>query len=253
MADEKLMELAKQEISTLGFAHPNEVEDGRVVRMPKAYPVYDGTYREALQTIREFLDTLENLQVVGRNGMHKYNNQDHSMLTAMLAVENILGSHHNLWEVNADQEYHEEVTSEEVQRRKELAILEATQPHVPTAVPALSSAETSLVQTFSRMDKLGFATALGAVSGLGIFLATLWLVVKGGATVGPHLELLGEYFLGYTVTMSGAFIGAGYCFFWGFLWGWLFVYIRNFVFGYVVYRIRKEVEELSFADFIDHY
>lgn len=253
MADEQLIELAKKEISALGFAHPHEVEDGRVVRMPKAYPVYDGTYRAALQTVRGFLDTLDNLQVVGRNGMHKYNNQDHSMLTAMLAVENILGSHHNLWDVNADQEYHEEITSEAGQRRKELAILESTQPTVPIPVPALSSAETSLVQTFSRMDKLGFATALGAVSGFAIFMATLWLVVKGGATVGPHLQLLGQYFFGYTVSISGAFIGAVYCFVWGFLWGWLFAYIRNFILGYAVYRIKKEMELLSFTDFLDHY
>src|SRR5262245_31342890 len=68
-----------------------DVEDGAVVRMPKAYPVCDPGYADALKTVREFMDGLSNLQLVGRNGMHKYNNQDHSMLTAMLAVKNILG------------------------------------------------------------------------------------------------------------------------------------------------------------------
>ena len=68
-----------------------EVVDGTVIRQPKAYPVYDEHYQDALRVIREWLDNFPNLQVVGRNGMHRYNNQDHSMLTAMLAVKNILG------------------------------------------------------------------------------------------------------------------------------------------------------------------
>ncbi len=253
MSDEDLVELGTQEIERLGLAKSSDVEDGSVVRMPKAYPVYDGVYRDALAVIREFLDPLDNMQLVGRNGMHKYNNQDHSMLTAMLAVENIMGAKHDLWEVNAEQEYHEEVSEKEQTRAKELSILAATQPSVPERVGTLSSVETSLVRTFSRMDKLGFATALGTVAGVGVFLATLWLILKGGVTVGPHLDLLGQFFLGYTVSFTGALVGAAYAFTWGFLWGWLFAYIRNFALGLVIYRMKKQMEMLSFRDFLDHY
>jgi hypothetical protein len=84
------------------------VIDGTVIRQPKAYPVYDSGYDEALAVIKGWLDQFENLQVVGRNGMHRYNNQDHSMLTAMLAARNILGESHDLWSVNVERSYHEE-------------------------------------------------------------------------------------------------------------------------------------------------
>ena len=131
MPDSDLIELGKKELGLLGLATPSDVIDGAVVRMPKAYPVYDGTYAEALQVVRDFLDDVPNLQLVGRNGMHKYNNQDHSMLTAMLAVKNILGANYDLWQVNAEQEYHEEVTDRDKTDEDEFAMLAATQPRVP--------------------------------------------------------------------------------------------------------------------------
>jgi len=109
MRDEDLIALGKREIEMLGLARADEVVDGSVVRMPKAYPVYDANYSEHLRVVRAFLGGLTNLQVVGRNGMHRYNNQDHSMLTAMLAVENILGARHDLWSVNDEREYIEEI------------------------------------------------------------------------------------------------------------------------------------------------
>jgi protoporphyrinogen oxidase len=131
MSDTDLIELGRKELGILGLVNPADVEDGSVVRMPKAYPVYDGTYAEALRVVREFLDEVPNLQLVGRNGMHKYNNQDHSMLTAMLAVKNILGANYDLWQVNAEQEYHEEVTERDKTNENEFAMLAATQPRVP--------------------------------------------------------------------------------------------------------------------------
>lgn len=130
-SDADLIELGRKELGILGLANPADVEDGSVVRMPKAYPVYDGTYAEALRVVREFLNELPNMQLVGRNGMHKYNNQDHSMLTAMLAVKNILGANYDLWQVNAEQEYHEEVTDRDKTNESEFAMLAATQPRVP--------------------------------------------------------------------------------------------------------------------------
>jgi protoporphyrinogen oxidase len=81
-----------------------------VIRQPRAYPVYDRDYRRHLEVIRRFLATIENLQTIGRNGLHRYNNQDHSMLTGMLAVRNLLGEDHDLWSVNTDRSYYEEFT-----------------------------------------------------------------------------------------------------------------------------------------------
>lgn len=115
-SDDVLVALASREIATLGLVVTNEVSAGYVVRVPKAYPVYDGEYAESLDTIREFLQQhWPELHVVGRNGMHRYNNQDHSMLTAMLAVENIVeGAAHDVWQVNVEDEYHEESGSKGV-------------------------------------------------------------------------------------------------------------------------------------------
>jgi protoporphyrinogen oxidase len=106
--DQELVALASEELDMLGLARGARVVDAAVVRMPKAYPIYDADYRRHLETIRSFLDGISNLHTIGRNGMHKYNNQDHSMYTAMLAVQNLEGASHDLWAVNSDLDYHEE-------------------------------------------------------------------------------------------------------------------------------------------------
>jgi protoporphyrinogen oxidase len=107
MTDSELVCLAAQELATIGIAREELVTDGVVVRMPKAYPVYDEEYPQAVATIREYLDPFVNLQVIGRNGMHRYNNMDHSMLTGMMAARNLSGESHDLWAINADDVYHE--------------------------------------------------------------------------------------------------------------------------------------------------
>jgi protoporphyrinogen oxidase len=107
-SDADLVSLAARELETLGLAPGADVVDGTVVRMPKAYPIYDSRYREHLGVVRTLLDEIPNLHTVGRNGMHKYNNQDHSMYTAMLTVDNMFGAAHDVWSVNTDLEYHEE-------------------------------------------------------------------------------------------------------------------------------------------------
>jgi protoporphyrinogen oxidase len=109
-SDEELVRLATEELVALGLVTSADVERGYVVRMPKAYPVYDEGYAEAVATIRSWLETaVPNVHPVGRNGMHKYNNQDHSMLTALLAVENILeDAGHDIWAVNVEEDYLEE-------------------------------------------------------------------------------------------------------------------------------------------------
>src|SRR3954449_10162508 len=108
MSDDDLVALAAKELEELGLSTRAKVERGFVTRVPKAYPIYDSNYDGRVQTIRTWLDGIENLQQVGRNGLHRYNNSDHSMLTAMRAVDNLLaGAHHDIWEVNAESVYHE--------------------------------------------------------------------------------------------------------------------------------------------------
>ncbi len=251
MSDKDLIELGKRELKLIGLAKEEDVEDGSIVRMPKAYPVYDAEYQEALLCIRKFLDGFQNLQVVGRNGMHRYNNQDHSMLTAMLAVENIQGATHDLWGVNAEQEYHEETSLRESKLKAQSALLAGTQPLVPQ--PVSLTANEAIIFAFAKMDKLAFATALGTVAGLAVSLATIWLVIKGGNQLGQNLLLLGQFFAGYTVSWTGALVGFAYSFVSAFLWGWLFAYLRNFILGYMIYRARRGAEMISFRQFLDHY
>ena len=112
-ADEDLVALGTRELASLGLVDPERVETGYVVRMPKAYPMYDAHYKDNVQVMRDWLaEVAPNVFPVGRNGMHKYNNQDHSMLTAVLAVENIQGADHDIWAVNVEADYHEEAKRE---------------------------------------------------------------------------------------------------------------------------------------------
>jgi protoporphyrinogen oxidase len=109
-SDEDMMALAKEEVERIGIISREDVVDATVIRMPKTYPAYFGTY-DRFDEIRDYVNGFENLFLVGRNGMHKYNNQDHSMLTAMTAVDNIaagITDKSNLWAVNTEMEYHEE-------------------------------------------------------------------------------------------------------------------------------------------------
>jgi protoporphyrinogen oxidase len=109
--DDDLIAMASRELEALGLAKASQVRRGYVVRVPKAYPVYDAEYAERVATIREWLDPLEGFVQVGRNGLHRYNNSDHSMLSAMRAVDNMLhGARHDIWAVNVESAYHEEQT-----------------------------------------------------------------------------------------------------------------------------------------------
>ena len=120
-SDADLIELAKREIGHIGLISPEDVVDACVVRQAKAYPVYDDAYRQNVETVRrDLMLHYPNLHLVGRNGMHKYNNQDHAMMTAMLTVRNILAGEtmYDIWGVNEDAEYHENGTSGEVEALK---------------------------------------------------------------------------------------------------------------------------------------
>ncbi len=108
--DQEMAALAQEELDHIGIIDRNDVLDSTVIRMPKTYPAYFGTY-DRFEELRTYLDGFENLFLVGRNGMHKYNNQDHSMLTAMVAVDAIVSGSTDkapIWKVNTEMEYHEE-------------------------------------------------------------------------------------------------------------------------------------------------
>lgn len=107
MPDAALIDLAKHELASLGLADAADIQGGVVIRQLKAYPLYDELYRSHIEVIRAYLSGIENLQTIGRNGMHRYNNQDHSMITAILAVRNLMGERHDLWNVNTERSYQE--------------------------------------------------------------------------------------------------------------------------------------------------
>jgi protoporphyrinogen oxidase len=116
MDDDKLVELGMRELEQLGLAKASQLEFGFVERVPKAYPIYDELYAERVASIRSWLDGLDNFVQVGRNGLHRYNNSDHSTLTALRAVDNLVdGTDHDIWAVNAESVYHEEEKQDEQQ------------------------------------------------------------------------------------------------------------------------------------------
>jgi protoporphyrinogen oxidase len=136
--DGELLELGARELGAMGLADPRLVVDGTVVRMPKAYPVYEAGYEQALAVVKDYLAEFENLQVVGRNGMHRYNNQDHSMLTGLLAARNLFGTRFDLWLVNADDEYLEGQATPsplDAATRQVIREMSKTQPLVPGEIP----------------------------------------------------------------------------------------------------------------------
>jgi protoporphyrinogen oxidase len=224
--DAELIELGRREVARIGLVRYEDVEDGCVVRVPKAYPVYDSHYREDLAVVRGFVEGFQNLQSIGRNGLHRYNNQDHSMLTGLLAVRNaVLGQRHDLWSVNTEPEY-----QETIQER--------------AALPTERLAE-ALSQAFPKLDRVAFGVAVGLTSGLALLLATLVLILKGGEVVGPRLALLAQYFPGYTVTAEGSLLGLLYGFVVGFVAGWSAAFLRNAtVFVYMAARQRRTEHQL---------
>ncbi|HYR96708.1 MAG TPA: hypothetical protein VEM57_08215, partial [Candidatus Binatus sp.] len=227
MSDHDLVELGKREVERIGLARAADVEDGCVVRVAKAYPVYDSSYVEQLAMVRGWIASLANLQTIGRNGLHRYNNQDHAMLTGMLAVRNLLhGEAHDLWSVNTDREYQEEIRAPEL--------------------------EAALARAFAKLDRVAFGAAIGTVSGVGLALATAILVVRGGSAVGPHLVLLAQYFPGYRVTPAGIVIGLAWGVVGGFSAGWMFALVRNTAAFLYERLVRRRAEAVVLRDILDH-
>ena len=237
MSDAELIELGKRELNRIGLASPADIDDGCVFRVQKAYPIYDSEYRGYLATVKNFVAGLENYQTIGRNGLHRYNNQDHAMVTGMLAVRNLTaGEHNDLWSVNTDQEYHEEIR-EKVELEPEVA---------------LEAVKEAFAQAFAKLDRLAFGLSTGAMAGLLLFLATLFLALKGGDVMGPNLQLLQQYFPWYSVTLSGSLLGLGYGFLSGFIGGWGFAFLRNITAFLYMALIRRRAERLVLRNLLEY-
>ena len=234
LSDPDLMALAERETARLGLAGEGRVLDGTVMRVRKAYPVYDDGYREALATIRGWLAGLENLQLVGRNGQHRYNNQDHSMLTGILAARNVAGEEHDVWAVNLEAEYHEETAEGE---RRTLAGGDRLTP--PAARER--TLEEVLAAAFARYDPLALGAAVGIVSGVGLFLATAIVLLRSPGDQGRMLALLGQYLLGYEVSWAGAAIGLIGAGIGGFAFGWLIARTINALIGWEELLLRRQI------------
>lgn len=230
LSDSELAKLASQELVELGLSDMEGVIDSCIIRQPGAYPIYDAHYRGHLEVIKEYLANFENLQTIGRNGMHLYNNMDQSMYVGMLAAQNILGANHDLWDLEGKNDYLEEK--------------KAVDRHVDS--------EGAISRVFARIDKLAMATAVGSVSGLLFFLSTIWIVFNGSDEIGRYLALLGQYFAGYSVTVEGAFLACAYGFIWGFMFGWLLAYIRNFLLAFYIYQAKKKNEDFTVLDFFQN-
>jgi protoporphyrinogen oxidase len=250
--DERLIEMGVRECTKLGLIDPGEVDDGTVVRMKKAYPVYDGNYRENLLRLQRYIETFENLQTIGRNGLHRYNNQDHSMLTGVFAARNIAGEVNDVWSVNTEMEYHEEAREK---NRTQKGVGDRLVPaRVVVDMPASLNGITTdelIEAAFARLDPLSLGISAGVVFGAGTFLATAILLLRGGQIVGPNMSLLGQYFLGYSVTWSGAFVGlleAGVC---GFVLGLIAACLRNWGLAAYAVMIKRRLEAESQRDLLD--
>lgn len=219
--DSELISLGAGECETLGLLDRRDVLDGTVVRMPKAYPVYDGGYREAVDRVRAALSRLGNLQVIGRNGQHRYNNQDHSMMTGILAARNVAGGDHDVWAVNVEAGYHEE-------ERAAAASGGRAAPETPRGLDAA----TLMREVFARFDPVAMGGAVAVAAAVGLFLAAAVLLIRGGDPIGPRLALLSNFLPGFRVTWTGAVVGAleagvgGYCF------GWVLARIVNALVGW---------------------
>ncbi len=227
--DQSLLERGVREMERLGLVRGTDVEGGTVVRVPKAYPLYDPEYADAVATVRDHLARLSNLHTIGRNGQHRYNNQDHSMLTGLLAARVVAGEDHDVWDVNVDPEYHEEG------RGAGRATPEAARR------PSL---EGLLGRAFARYDPVALGAAVGSVLAAGLFLLTAVTLLQD-ADSGIPLSLLGHYLYGYEATWTGALIGVGEGLARGFVWGYTLAVLINRMVGWQETVLESELEALS--------
>lgn len=217
---ERLIETGIREATQIGLIDPTEVDDGTVVRMPKAYPVYDRDYRQNVTAVRRYLAGIENLQTIGRNGQHRYNNQDHSMLAGVYAARNLAGARYDLWAVNTDSAYQEELRSAATPDRL------VPTPLLPTEAERLSP-EQIVVAAFAPLDAVALGAALGTVAGLALLLVTAIALLKGDRSVTQSLSLLSHYLIGYRPTGRRLWVGIAEAALAGFVFGYTTAWLRN--------------------------
>lgn len=225
--DPEWIALATRECSALGLVDAEEVTDGVVIRIPKAYPVYDSEYAQAVAEIRAYLESLPNLESIGRNGQHRYNNQDHSMVTAAHAARNIAGERLPVWDVNVDDSYHE-----------------GGDRAVPAPVAPQRLVDL-LRDAFARYDPVALGTALGSVAGVGLFLASAVLLLRGGEVVGPNLALLANYLPGFGLSWPRAALGAIEAAGVGFALGYGLALLLNALVTLQLRGLRRRLERLQ--------
>jgi hypothetical protein len=243
MADKDLIALGVRESASLGLIRTEDVIDGIVIRMPKAYPVYDRDYQKRLDVIRSYLEGLPNLQLVGRNGQHRYNNQDLSMVTAIYAARNICGADYDVWGVNVEEEYLEEAS----------AGSSAGAPGdrlVPQRLEESRAAQV-LRDAFARYDAIALGFALAIPAACGLFAATAILLIKGGPAVGPNLALLSNYIVGFQVSWAGAFTGSVEVGLLGFVFGWTMGKLINAVVGWQARALIRRLERRQVFEALD--
>ncbi len=233
--DERLIDHGIRDCTQIGLIDAAEVEDAAVIRVPKAYPVYDQHYHDHLTTVRRYLASLANLQLIGRNGQHRYNNQDHSMLAGVYAARNLNGAHLDVWSVNTEAAYHEEVSTPSSVASERLV---PSPLHAPGA--AVLSAERVIERAFARLDPVALGAAFAVVAGVGLFLATAVLLLNG-ATRLEEVALLGQYFLGFSVTWKGAVIGLLEAAAGGFALGYATARLRNHALAAYATRLRRRL------------
>ena len=172
-----------------------------------------------LRVLREWLGGFENLYTVGRNGQHRYNNQDHSMLAGLYAARNVAGESRDLWSINREETFHEEVRREDAARRGVAGRL------APRRVG--TDIESLLQDAFAHYDPVAMGGAVGITASLGLAVATSALLLGPDTNFVPMLSLLGEYFFGYEVSWAGLLIGMVEAGGLGFGLGWVGAWLIN--------------------------
>ena len=241
-SDDELIGLGAAEAETIGLFTPDEVRAGIVVRMPKAYPVYDGEYGRHLETLRAWLDGFENLYTVGRNGQHRYNNQDHSMLTGLLAARSVAGERQDVWAVNVEPAYHEEVSG----GRNAATVRDRMTP------PDVGGRFDHVVRdAFPRYDEVAFGGAFGITTTVALGLATVMMLWGADDGFVPMLSLLGNYLFGYEVSWPGVLVGMVEAGLLGFGLGWVVARLMNLLTEILLRDLERRLAALTTLEGVD--
>jgi hypothetical protein len=243
LPDEDLVALGAEEARTLGLFEPGEVEAGTVVRMPRAYPVYDGDYETHLEVLRGWIGRFDNLFTVGRNGQHRYNNQDHSMLAGLYAARNVAGAEIDLWSINVEPEFHEEVHED---RAREPGVGDRLVP-----APAPGSVDEVLQGAFSYYDEAALGGAVGITATLVLFVATAVMLLQQSREFVPMLSLLGNFLFGFEVSWPGLVVGIVESGVLGFGLGWAMARLVNLLTAAAERDLERRLATLTTLEAVD--